>query len=321
MILHNRGFVNARLEFITPLCYACHMVKKGFLITNGFIKSGKFEALYASLSAAAAKCSLSLEACTNIDLMSDAALNITLKNMELPPFSVFWDKDIRLMQLLEDRGMRLFNSADAVEKCDDKSLTHIALSGRLPMPRTVLIPLTFPRVGYTDTSFLETVADYLGFPFVIKECFGSFGAQVYLARDIGEAKALLQKTAGSAAIAQEFIREAAGRDMRLYVVGGRCAAAMERENTAGDFRANVALGGRTSAYRPTEDEKQLAERAAALLGLDFAGVDLLRAKDGPVLCEVNSNAHFAGISEATGVDIALLIMAHVAEAVNARQAE
>lgn len=297
------------------------MMKNGFLITNGFLQSGKFEALYASLSAAAGRCGLSLEARTNIDLMSDAALNITLTGGELPSFSVFWDKDIRLMRLLEARGMRLFNNARAVELCDDKSLTHIALSGRLPMPRTVLIPLTFPRVGYTDTSFLDTIADYLGFPFVIKECFGSFGAQVYLAGNIAQAKAILEKTSGSAAIAQEFIKETAGRDMRLYVVGGRCAAAMLRENTAGDFRANVALGGKTSAYRPTQEEKDLAERAAAVLGLDFAGVDLLFSKDGPVLCEVNSNAHFAGISEATGVDIAQLIMAHVAEAVNAIHAE
>ena len=102
--------------------------------------------------------------------------------------------------------MRLFNPAAAVEACDDKALTHIALAGAVPMPKTVLVPLTFPRVGYTDAAFLERIADYLGFPFVVKECFGSFGQQVYLARDMAEARALLEKTAGSPIVAQEFIR-------------------------------------------------------------------------------------------------------------------
>ena len=289
------------------------MEKQGFLIVNGFMHGEAYDTLYGALCERAKAHGLTLTLRTNVDLMTDAAHNTLLTEEALPGYAVFWDKDIRLAQLLEKRGMRLFNPAAAIETCDDKALTHIALSGALPMPKTVLIPLTFPRIGYTQNAFLERIADYLGYPFIIKECFGSFGMQVYLAHDPAEARTLLQRTAGSAALAQEFVKTSIARDARLYVVGGRVCAAMLRENDAGDFRANVARGGKTTPYTPTAEETNLAESAASMLGLDFAGVDLLFGPDGPLLCEVNSNAHFAGISAATGVDIADAIMRHVAQ--------
>lgn len=301
-----------RLVFSGWLCYHFAMAKKGYLITNGFLVSDKFDALYEALSSRAARHGLALARRTNIELMTDAANNVLLSGEALPAFAVFWDKDVRLARLLEARGMRLFNPASAIEACDDKALTHISLAGKVPMPKTALVPLTFPRVGYTDKAFLESIANYLGFPFVIKECFGSFGQQVYLARDIAEARALLEKTAGSPVVAQEFVESSFARDARLYMVGGRCVAAVVRENHSGDFRANVAQGGRAIAYSPDADELRVAQTACAALNLDFAGVDLLFGKNGPLLCEVNSNAHFAGLSAATGVDIADEIMRYVA---------
>lgn len=313
MITRAFACVNRRIEFRPFLCYICAMAKAGYLITNGFLQSGKFDALYGALVARAARRGLALERRTNIELMSDAANNAALSGEALPAFALFWDKDVRLARILEKRGMRLYNSARAIELCDDKALTHIALSGLVPMPKTVLIPLTFPRVGYTRDDFLEKTADYLGYPFVLKECFGSFGLQVYLARDGDEARAALQKTAGSPVIAQEFVKSSFARDARLYMVGGRCAAAMLRENHTGDFRANAALGADARPYRPGEMETALAARACEALGLDFAGVDLLFGESGPLLCEVNSNAHFAAIGEATGVDIADEIIRHIAE--------
>ena len=169
---------------------------------------------------------------------------------------------------------------------------------RVPQPKTVLIPLTFPRVGYTDCTFLEKIAAYLGFPFVIKQCFGSFGAGVYLAGNMEEAKAALMKTAGGAAIAQQYIASSFARDIRAYIVGDKVAAAMLRHNESGDFRANVAL----------------AVKTAQLLGCTFAGVDLLFGENGEMtVCEVNSNAHFAGISAAAGVNIADKIIEAVAQ--------
>lgn len=278
---------------------------KGYIIINGFLREEKFFSLYSALKQSADRAGLQLELKTNIELMCDIASGKTVANEALPPFAVFWDKDVRLAKTLEAAGMKLFNSASAIELCDDKSLTHIALMNRVPQPKTVLIPLTFPRVGYTDCAFLEKIADYLGFPLVIKQCFGSFGAGVYLAGNMDEAKAALMKTAGGAAIAQQYIASSFARDIRAYVVGDKVAAAMLRHNESGDFRANVAQGGKADAYMLSEAQAALAVKTAQLLGCTFAGVDLLFGENGEMtVCEVNSNAHFAGISAATGVNIA-----------------
>lgn len=278
---------------------------KGYIIINGFLREEKFFSLYSALKQSADKAGLQLELKTNIELMCDIASGKTVANEALPPFAIFWDKDVRLAKTLEAAGMKLFNSASAIELCDDKSLTHIALMNRVPQPKTVLIPLTFPRVGYTDCAFLEKIADYLGFPLVIKQCFGSFGAGVYLAGNMEEAHAALMKTAGGAAIAQQYIASSFARDIRAYVVGDKVAAAMLRHNESGDFRANVAQGGKADAYMLSEAQAALAVKTAQILGCTFAGVDLLFGENGEMtVCEVNSNAHFAGISAATGVNIA-----------------
>jgi RimK family alpha-L-glutamate ligase len=287
---------------------------KGYIIINGFLREEKFFSLYSALKQSADKAGLQLELKTNIELMCDIASGKTVANETLPPFAIFWDKDVRLAKTLEAAGMKLFNSASAIELCDDKSLTHIALMNRVPQPKTVLIPLTFPRVGYTDCTFLEKIADYLGFPFVIKQCFGSFGAGVYLAGNMEEAKAALMKTAGGAAIAQQYIASSFARDIRAYVVGDKVAAAMLRHNESGDFRANVAQGGKADAYALSEAQAALAVKTAQILGCTFAGVDLLFGENGEMtVCEVNSNAHFAGISAATGVNIADKIIEAVAQ--------
>lgn len=287
---------------------------KGYIIINGFLREEKFLSLYSALKQSADKAGLQLELKTNIELMCDIASGKTVANEAMPPFAIFWDKDVRLAKTLEAAGMKLFNSADAIELCDDKSLTHIALMNRVPQPKTVLIPLTFPRVGYTDCAFLEKIANYLGFPLVIKQCFGSFGAGVYLAGNMEEAKAALMKTAGGAAIAQQYIASSFARDIRAYVVGGSVVAAMLRHNESGDFRANVAQGGKADAYMLSEAQAALAVKTAQLLGCTFAGVDLLFGENGEMtVCEVNSNAHFAGISAATGVNIADKIIEAVAQ--------
>ena len=286
---------------------------KGYIIINGFLREEIFS-LYSALKQSADKAGLQLELKTNIELMCDIASGKTVANETLPPFAIFWDKDVRLAKTLEAAGMKLFNSASAIELCDDKSLTHIALMNRVPQPKTVLIPLTFPRVGYTDCAFLEKIADYLGFPLVIKQCFGSFGAGVYLAGNMEEAKAALMKTAGGAAIAQQYIASSFARDIRAYIVGDKVAAAMLRHNESGDFRANVAQGGKADAYALNEAQAALAVKTAQILGCTFAGVDLLFGENGEMtVCEVNSNAHFAGISAATGVNIADKIIEAVAQ--------
>ncbi|MDR0841580.1 MAG: RimK family alpha-L-glutamate ligase [Christensenellaceae bacterium] len=284
---------------------------QGLLIVSGFVQEQNFIRLHEALLRAAQARGIGLRLCPHDRLLFDAANGAPV--VPLPPadFALFWDKDIRLAAQLEQTGLRLFNSAAAIAACDDKLVTHMALAqAGVPQPKTLRVPTTYPHVGYGDMSFLGAAIAYLGLPLIIKECRGSFGAQVYLAQSQGEAEAILRAHEASPMLLQQFVAHSAGRDMRLYVVGGAVLAAIQRRNTK-DFRANISNGGEAFAYTPTEAERALALRAAQLLGLDFAGVDLLYGEEGPLLCEVNSNAHFCGLAQATGCDIAGGILRHV----------
>lgn len=290
----------------------------GILITNRFLHTGKFTDISARFSAAAERLGAELSAYTN-----DELLPVSGNGRDLMPFDpsdvdfvLFYDKDVRLASQLEKRGMRLYNSSRAIELCDDKTLTHLALDGVVPMPATVCAPFTYENVGYNSLDFVDKVFSILGAPLVIKEAFGSFGQQVYLAKDPDEAAGILQKVNGKRVVFQKFIKESAGRDLRLNVVGDRVIAAMERRSENGDFRANVTLGGSMRPHTPTGEEERIAILAAKTLGLDFCGVDILLSNDGPLICEVNSNAHFKSIEECTGVNAAEEIVGHVLAAKN-----
>ena len=178
----------------------------------------------------------------------------------------------------------------------------------MAQPDTLLCPMTYPGIGFGDLAFLEPVADALGFPMVVKEGKGSFGQQVYLAHDLAELKETVVRIGHSNLLFQRFIRESAGKDLRLYVVAGEVIAAIRRENLKGDFRANLENGASATPYTPSAEETSLALAACSACGTAFAGVDLLMGREGPLVCEVNSNAHFLGLMAATGVNPARQIV-------------
>lgn len=227
---------------------------------------------------------------------------------------LFWDKDTRLAHAMEAVGARLFNTATAVELCDDKLKTHAVLAkAGLPMPRTLAAPMTYVENDAAGcAAFWREAEAALGFPMVVKECFGSLGGQVYLARDRRALETLTLQMGAKPFLVQQFIACSAGDDKRLYVVGDRVAAAMRRHSDS-DFRANIENGGDGFAYEPTPQECDLALAACRALGLHFGGVDILDGEDGPLVCEVNSNAHMAGITACTGVDVAAAILRYVKE--------
>ena len=268
---------------------------EALFIENAFWQSSATHWLKQTLMQAAAEQGLPLLVRSNADFLRSGSFE------DLPPLAIFWDKDVRLAGLLEAKGLRLFNRAEAIRICDDKTLTYVTLQGLdVSMPDTLLCPMTFPAVGYTRLDFIRDAAEQLGFPFVVKEGFGSFGQQVYLAHTVEEAQALLQAAAGKPLLFQRFIRESAGRDVRVYVVGGEVVASMMRVNRSGDFRANIASGGQARPHILSAEEESLALAVCRHLRLDFAGVDLLESHDGPLLCEVNSNAHFKALWELSG---------------------
>lgn len=275
----------------------------GLLVVNAFLKLSKFDAIYRALLNSAKTHGIGLSMQTNAALAT--RINRPEFASELPDFVLFWDKDVKIAKLLEQLGIPVFNSSDSIEKCDDKSLTYLSLKpAGIPMPKTILLPKTFPNIGYTHTEFLDEAARILGFPLVLKECFGSFGQQVY---QFDELKSLRQKVlslAGTPMLMQEMVTHSFGRDTRINIVGNKIVASILRENRNGDFRSNLTLGGSMSPYTPTEAEAQVALSAVNELGLTFAGVDVLFGEDGPLLCEVNSNAHFQTTLECTGVNMA-----------------
>ena len=223
-------------------------------------------------------------------------------------FAVFLDKDDHLARLLEAKGVRLFNSAESVRLADDKMLTHIALAA-LPQPETISSPLYF--AGEDDSRFLDEVEKALGYPVVVKKCFGAFGREVHLATDRTALAALRARLLPEPHLYQKYI-ECGKTDVRVIVIGGKAVAAMKRSATAkGEFRANIALGGVGEKRELTEDIRSLAEQATAILGLEYAGVDLIFDGEKYLVAEVNSNAHFRAIEEVTGVNVAALYVEYI----------
>ena len=175
------------------------------------------------------------------------------------------------------------------------------------MPKTYVAPMTFDK-EYKDYTFLLQVEGNLGYPMIIKENKGSFGEQVYMVNNYYEAVEKIKSIGHHEFIMQEYIESSKGKDIRIHVVGGKVVTAMERVNE-NDFRANITNGGVMKPYNPTKEQMDMAIEVCGKLKLDFAGVDIMFGKTGePILCEVNSNAHFRNIYDCTGVNVADEIM-------------
>ena len=282
---------------------------KAWLIVNGFISSAKFHDLYGYLDRAAKKHGITLDIKTTDSLVCKSNGEILGEGVD---FVLFWDKDVHLAKRLEKLGLKLFNSAESIEICDSKALTAAALEGKVATPRTIIAPKTFEGVGYSNLDFLENATRVLGLPMIIKEAYGSFGAQVYLAKTLDEAKKIVDAIGHKEFIMQEFIEESVGRDMRVNVVGGRVVSAMERYNE-NDFRSNITNGGSMRKIEITKEIENASLIACEEIGLDFAGVDVLFGKEGPIVCEVNSNPHFKSSLECTGVDMSEEILDYIVE--------
>ena len=287
-------------------------MKQGWLIVNGFLDSPKFDEIYNWILFAAKENEVELRKLTNDQVTSILPISTGETDWKAKPdFVLFWDKDVKLARMLEAEGFKVFNSADAIEACDDKSLTFIKLKETdIPMPVTFNAPLTFES-KYPDYTFLLQVENKLGYPMIIKKNEGSFGNEVFLAKDFNEAAAIAEKLGPNSFIMQEYIESSKGKSARLQVVGGEVITSMKLTNEE-DFKSNVTGGGKMEKYEPTDEEKEIAIKACERLGLDFAGVDIIwNEDDKPLLCEINSNAHFKNIFDCTGVDAADAIIKYI----------
>lgn len=280
----------------------------GWLVVNQFLnKTYKFSELTEWFLRAAAGQDISLTVLGNLETMLLISRKTSYKR---PDFVLFWDKDIRLARLLEGMGLRLFNCADAIEACDDKSLTYIRLKNHgIRMPQTLIAPKIYQKIYWEETDFLKEAAELLSFPIIVKEVFGSFGEQVFLAHTEKELASVVNALGCTPFLLQEFIKSSEKRDIRIQMVKDTPVASMYRYSTTGDFRANISHGGKMKPYEPSPAQVELARKACRALSLDFAGVDILFGENEvPILCEVNSNAHFVNIHSVTGVNAAECIL-------------
>lgn len=231
---------------------------------------------------------------------------------------VYLDKDKYLSRMLEKAGVRLFNSAAAVEVCDDKMLTCIALAGGgVRLPDTLPAPLCYYADAAVRREYVRAVGARLGYPLVAKKSFGSWGADVRLVPDEASLAALAAEWKMLPHLYQRRVGKP-GEDLRVLVVGGRAVACMRRKNER-DFRSNVEQGGHGEAVSPPPAFIRTAERCASILGLDYCGVDLLDEGGLPYVCEVNSNAMFNEAERVTGVNIAGAFAAHIVRTLHAEK--
>ncbi|MCX7513955.1 30S ribosomal protein S6--L-glutamate ligase [Frateuria sp. STR12] len=211
-----------------------------------------------------------------------------------------------VLRQLEMMGVYTPNSSDAVLRARDKlRALQILASHGLDMPVTVF--------GDNPDDTNDVLAMLGEPPHVIKLNEGSQGTGVVLAEKRGASQSVIEAFRGLYAnfLVQEFIGEANGSDLRCFVVGKKVIAAMQRDASPGDFRANLHRGGRAMKATLSAEEKRIAVRAAGALGLGIAGVDLLRSRRGPLILEVNASPGLEGIEGATGVDVSAHIIRHL----------
>ncbi len=180
-------------------------------------------------------------------------------------------------------------------------------------------------IGIPHTTFVRDRADVLpaierigGAPVIIKILEGTQGVGVILAETTKVAEAIVEtlQTARQNVLIQAFVKESKGRDIRAFVVGDTVVAAMRRVAQGDEFRSNVHRGGRAEPVALEPAYEKVAVRAAQIMGLRVAGVDMLEGADGPQLMEVNSSPGLEGIEGATGLDVAGAVIQYVANQVN-----
>ena len=230
-------------------------------------------------------------------------------------FCVFYDKDDHALLQIEKSGVRCFNRFRAMVDCDDKMMTYIRLSDEgILMPKTFSAPLCYTKNARNGEEVYKRLEKELGFPMIVKECYGSLGKGVYLVENVAELREIDEKLMYIPHIYQEFVASSFGKDLRVIVVGGKYLGAMKRVS-GGDFRSNIASGGRGEKYDADETTIKTAEKIAKILGLDYCGIDFLFSEQGMTVCEVNSNAFFKEFETVTGLNVAREYAKHIVNSI------
>ncbi|WBW95797.1 ATP-grasp domain-containing protein [Oceanirhabdus sp. W0125-5] len=238
-------------------------------------------------------------------LIAQDELKISYDGNEInvPEFVLMRCYDIALGQAFQYCGATVFNKSSSMEISMDKWKTHAVLSqNKIPTPKTL-------RVRRDGINF-DYIQEVLDVPFVMKTLIGSQGEGVYLIHNKEEIHSLMEIESSEFFICQEYIEESSGEDIRVHVIGDRVVAAIKRSSDS-DFRSNFSLGGTAEKITIDKGVEELAIKGTQALGLEIAGVDILKSKNGEVICEINGNAGFITVWKCTDISIPGEIMKYI----------
>lgn len=211
-----------------------------------------------------------------------------------------------IVRQFETIGTYSINPSIAITRSRDKlrSQQLLAMKG-IDMPIT--------GIAHAPSDIDDLIKMVGGPPLIIKLIEGTQGVGVVLAETKKAAQSVIQTLMGLNAniIVQEFIKESQGEDLRCFVVGDKVVAAMRRQAEPGEFRANIHRGGTAEVVKITKSEREAAIKAAKIMGLKMAGVDLLRSDRGPLILEINSSPGLEGIEKASNKNIAGMIIQYI----------
>lgn len=213
---------------------------------------------------------------------------------------------LAIIRQLERLGVYSCNSSETIEIVKDKLQMHQLLAqSNLPTPKTMLVKFPID---------IELVRQEIGFPVIIKNITGTEGAGIYLCDSDEKFTDLMEliysNNPKANIILQEFVVTSHGKDLRVFVLGGRVIGCMKRSSTK-SFKANFSRGGTVEPFTLSPEIEWLATETARLVNLDIAGIDLLFDKNGYKICEANSSPGFKGLELVVGENIAEQILDYI----------
>ena len=291
---------------------------KGLIIANGYALADGIIHQIKRLKEEFALKNIPIDIRKNNELIvyiEDGVIKTTLSKYD---FIIYLDKDRFVARMLKKLGYHLFNDPEAIELCDDKMLTHIALANNgIKMPLTISSTLCY-RDDKNRNLALEAESA-IGFPMIIKENYGSLGKQVYLINNHEQLLEIEDKLIHTPHIYQKLIESSYGKDYRIIVINHRVVAYMKRENKH-SYLSNLACGGVATKVEIPSIYKEIAQKCSEILKLDYCGVDILEGENHePIVSEVNSNAFYDGIEKVSGVNVARLYVEHIIQTINGKQ--
>lgn len=223
------------------------------------------------------------------------------------------EEGVRRVRQFERMGVIVMNSSDGITRSRDKLIAcQMMSSGNIP------VPITAQVVSWEDTN--RAISRVGGTPCVVKATEGTHGAAVFLAKTDQHARQLVYQMLerDMRPLVQEYIEESHGKDIRALVVGGKVVACMRRKANGDEFRSNFHLGGNVEKVTIDPDYEKIAIKAARILGLEIAGVDLLESDRGALVLEVNSSPGLEGIEKASEVNVAAAVSERLNELLEKR---